>query len=342
MVHWARYGLVRSRQRLAYGAGIPENLQAHPLTAAQAPALTTALALRAATLRPRWDGLLAHWLLPSGVVAAVVGRGLPRLALAHSGDVWLLERAGPAGTLLVRTLSRAGVTLAAVNPQLARRIEHLRADERAPPVELCPLGPRDHRPASEGARRRIAAAILEDPRPLIAVVARLVPIKGVDLLLDALARPEASGLRVAIAGDGPERSHLEALAEELGVEATFLGEVDPDERSALLERADLLTVPSLTLPGGRSEGTPLAVIEAMAAGLPVVASDVGGMGWALADAGMLVPPGDAEALGRALGKLRDAPSARSELGRRGRQRAREFGWERAAARIEATLGRKLT
>lgn len=146
--------------------------------------------------------------------------------------------------------------------------------------------------------------------PRIVSVGRLVNPKDFRTLRRALLSLEPNGWRAFVAGDGPQRRHLEDLD---GVE--LLGEWDDVPR--LLAEADVFVLPS------RSEGMPISVLEAMAAGLPVAASAVGGVPEVVVDGetGFLVPPGDPEALAEALGRLLSEPELRRRMGEAGRRRA---------------------
>jgi glycosyltransferase involved in cell wall biosynthesis len=165
------------------------------------------------------------------------------------------------------------------------------------------------------------AGIARAPTPMLLVVARLVPIKGVDI---ALRAARALGMRIVIAGDGPERAALEALGGE------FLGAIGPDLRDRLLSTAAAVVVPSRVLPSGRSEGMPTIALEALAAGVPVVASAVGGLR-ALAPAARLVPPDDPRALAEAIERVLAAPPPPEEL----RAAVAHLDWPRVARRLLA-------
>lgn len=144
---------------------------------------------------------------------------------------------------------------------------------------------------------------LAGPGPVLAAVARLSPEKNLALLLAAFAAVARDDARLLLVGDGPERRALEAQAEALGVQSRvrFAGaRADVDDLWGLV---DCLALPSL------SEGMPLVVLEAMARGIPVVASAVGDVPRLLANAshGRLVPPGDEAALRAALGEALALP-----------------------------------
>jgi glycosyltransferase involved in cell wall biosynthesis len=162
-----------------------------------------------------------------------------------------------------------------------------------------------------------------DSHLVVGVAANLEYWKGVDVLLEA-ARLAQEPLRIEINGDGSLRGDLQRQAEEAGVEARFNGFV-----SEPLAGIDVLAQPS------RADNLPLAVLEAMAAGLPVVATRVGGIPELVVDGetGFVVPAEDPSALAAALDSLARDRSRLAELGRRGHQRvATHFSAEQVARR----------
>ncbi len=173
-------------------------------------------------------------------------------------------------------------------------------------------------------------------RPLVVCIGRMTPQKGHALLLEAVAqlhRSRSPGRRplLALAGDGPLRSQLEQLAHRLGIasQVCFLGRYArvPD----LLRCADVLVQPS------EFEGLPLTVLEGMASALPVIVTDVVGNNEAViaGESGLIVPPGDAGALARAIALVLDEPALAVRLGARARQRVEcEFTVARMAQRTE--------
>jgi glycogen(starch) synthase len=165
--------------------------------------------------------------------------------------------------------------------------------------------------------------------PRIACVGRLVPEKGFDLALRALARlvPRYPALRLTLAGDGPERARLEALARKLGLDGsvTFLGWLPPTRVPAMLNEATLVVVPS------RWEGLPGVAIQAAQMARPVVATRVGGIPEIVLDGetGLLVDQDDAPALAAAIASLLERPGQAAEMGHAGRRHARAaFDWRR--------------
>jgi glycosyltransferase involved in cell wall biosynthesis len=169
--------------------------------------------------------------------------------------------------------------------------------------------------------------------PRLAIVGRLIPIKGHDVLLAALARvrealPEAT---LEIAGDGPLDAELRATVARLGLTdaVSFLGRVSP--AAPVFERAAVVVVPS------RGEGFGMVALEAMERGRPVVASDVGGLPEIVEDGvtGVVVPPDDPEALAAAVVELVRDPARAAALGAAGRERAlAAFSQDRCTDRVE--------
>jgi glycosyltransferase involved in cell wall biosynthesis len=181
--------------------------------------------------------------------------------------------------------------------------------------------------AAERARLRGAAGV---PAGALAIYAgRLAPEKGADVLLEAWAAlaPETPAT-LCLVGDGPERAALEARARALGIDGRVRFAGARADVAPWLRAADLFVLPS------RTEGLSVALLEAMACGLPVVATDVGATREAAGpDGAVVVPPGRPDALAAALATvLRDAGRARA-LGAAARARAvAGFGIEAVAAR----------
>ena len=142
---------------------------------------------------------------------------------------------------------------------------------------------------------------------------RIAPEKGVDVLLEAAPR---SGVDVVIAGDGPLRGELEGRYSE----ARFLGRVDGATVDSLIAGASACVVPSTWY-----ENAPMSVLEAMAAGVPVIASDIGGIPEQVEHGvtGLLVPPGDVDALAVALAYIVEHPDAAKAMGAAARERVRQ-------------------
>lgn len=259
--------------------------------------------------------------------------GRPLVATLHVEPVvtsrwtaaWLRER------LMVVALRRWAARVIAVSA--AQRDAWLAAGLRRRPPTVVPNGVDLAEYGREGRQAtRAALGISPGDRVVIAVAALRGEEKGIDILLEAM-RGIAAGpvpTRLLVVGSGPMEPALRERARSLGVadRVRFLGYRRDVPR--LLAAADVFALPS------RRDALPTAVMEAMAAGLPVVASAVGGIP-DLVDppaTGRLVPPGDAMALAAALLELVERPALAAALGAEGRRRAKDrFGVDRWVAAL---------
>jgi glycosyltransferase involved in cell wall biosynthesis len=181
---------------------------------------------------------------------------------------------------------------------------------------------------------QLRAQLLGEGDFLVAFVGRLTPEKGLDLLLEALSHLP-TGFRLAVAGAGPQRQDLEALAQRLCVadRVTFLGRVQHEDLAAFLSACDCLVLPSRSTPVWR-EQFGLVLVEAMMCETPPVGADCGAIGEVIGDAGLVFPEGDVGTLVACLQQLYQNPELRRELGRRGRERAlRLFTWSPYVQRV---------
>jgi glycogen(starch) synthase len=178
----------------------------------------------------------------------------------------------------------------------------------------------------------------EDPfegvgRPRVLFVGRLAPQKGVRALVEAAALIENQGARVLLVGDGPERKALERKARRIGVgdRVRFLGFFAHDRLPAAMAHADLLVLPSVY------EELGTVLLEAMWSGLPIVASRTGGIPDVIEDGvnGLLVEPGDPEALARAIDRLLAERDLARRLSEGAQQRGKDYDWDVLAGSVLA-------
>jgi glycosyltransferase involved in cell wall biosynthesis len=289
--------------------------------------------------------LVAHWVIPNGPPALLASRlgGVPLAVGLHGSDVFLAQRKKLIGDR-ARAVFRAAAAVTACSPDLAERAMRL----GALPAETTtiPYGV-DHerfRPADAAAREAMRRDLgLRPGERLVLAGGRLVHKKGLDVALDAFATStvrEAGPARLVLFGYGDLLEPLRAQATRLGLadRVIFTGRVERDRVPALYAAADLFLLPSVHDHAGNVDGLPNTLLEAMAAGLPIVASDVVGVPTVIACGveGVLVPEGDAAALGAALGGLLGDPERAAALGRAARARVeRELTWPQIARRYLA-------
>lgn len=281
-----------SWQTLAFGAGMYDNVARNPARLLQFAPLLMTMARRSLPHARRADLIHAHWLLPGGIAGAVAHRltGRPLTVTVHSTDFHLLRRL-PGGRALARYVTNAAARVHFVADYLLREFEAWLPDARIRErAYVAPMGVSDH--------LEVAGEL--NASPTVGFIGRLVPIKGVDGLLRACASASVPTLKIA--GAGPERTRLGRLASDLRVSPQFLGRVSGATRQEFYAGCDVMVFPSRRMPGGRTEGLPVALLEAMACGRVVIAADTGGIPEIVVHArtGYLFEANDDRALSRVL------------------------------------------
>lgn len=302
------------------------------------------LAMLRQTRRVPPDLVHAHWVLPNGPVAALAAarRGVPLVVSLHGSDIYLPERHRWLRGLAGWTLRRAAV-ITACSGDLARRSIALGAPEER--VRVIPYGAdrETFRPADPVERQRVRAAWgLAEGEVLLLAVGRLVRKKGFEHLLRAMPQviEEAGPVRLLLVGQGDLYDELQALARALGVQEAVQmpGAIERDRLPAIFRSADLLVVPSVHDEQGNVDGLPNVLLEGMASGVAIVASDVAGIPQVIVpeQTGLLVPEKDEAALAAAIVRLLRDHQTRQRLGRQARQRVeQELNWPAVAASFAA-------
>lgn len=306
---------------------------------ARAPVLVDPLGIaraRAAVRRARPDVVHVHEpMVPLLGPAVALGTGVPLVTTNH---VWsdrdrLYRAVRP---LARRVLARAAAALVV---SAAARDYHAGAIGVAPErFDVVPNGVDVARFAAAGARGAVVPAAEPGIRRIV-FVGRLEPRKGIATLLEAFAllSEDRSDLELLIVGSGPEAPRVAELgARGLGIHAA--GIVPQEDLPAALASAEVVVAPSI---GGESFG--IVLLEAMAAGRPLVASDLPGYRSVVerGDEAVLVPPGDPRALAAAITRVLDDPRLAAALVARGRERALAHDWPLVAARVRAAYERAI-
>lgn len=258
-----------------------------------------ALRRERAAFRP--DLVHVHWWVPGGFSFwPSNGAGVPVVLTSHGTDLFLLDRF-PAARRVAGPIFRAAAEVTVISTPLVERVTRLGVP--ADRVTVLPMP--------------LSAAQLADPatgprnQGRLLFVGRLVERKGAEYAIRALAELRRWGRAVTLTlvGDGAERPRLEALAGELDVSEAvkFTGALSHDAVARHYRSASLLLMPAVTDWKGEQEGFGMVLVEAMAAGLPIVATRSGGIPDVIRDGstGLLVPERDTEALAGAAARLLD-------------------------------------
>ena len=281
--------------------------------------------------------------------ALPVGLLGPRLAtpyglVLHGAEITVPGRLPGSRALLGRVLRGAAVVVAAGGYPAA---EGERAAGRSLPVIVVPPGidPERFRPL-DPERRAKARALFDLPADgrVVVSLSRLVPRKGMDVLIEAAAKlaPLRPDLVVAIGGSGRDRKRLDRLVARTGAPVRLLGRVPEEDLPDLYGCADVYAMLCRNRWAGlEQEGFGIVFLEAAACGVPQVAGASGGAAEAVADGvtGLVVDrPGDRDAVAQALATLLDDPERRAAMGEAARRRAEDdFSYDVLAARLAEAL-----
>jgi len=224
--------------------------------------------------RRRVDAVNSHWLVPSGLIFAILSRiwGLRHISTVHSADYFLLSRI-PLGKFLIRMIVNWSEAIISVNSRMAEEIKRLSKDAR---VLVMPMGfePDKFQKIDNDEVKKLKRELGREDERFILFVGKLSEKKGIHHLISAmkLLEKEFPWLKLLIIGEGGLRTKLEEQAENLGLAGRikFLGAI-PHQRIALYYHlAELVVVPSIPDKYGETEGMPVVVLEALASNKPVV------------------------------------------------------------------------
>ena len=329
-------------------AGEFDAAQTFPILRSRRPVLLPTPSVRREVLdladRSGAELIVLDPVLPLGLIGP--GLGWPYAVIAHGAEVAIPGHTPGLRPLLARVLSRAdGVVAGGGYP--ADEAEG--AARRGLPVSLVPPGVDigRFRPLDEGERAEARRRLGVDPDVLlVASISRLVPRKGMDVLIRAAARVRSGqpNLQVVIGGGGRDRSRLERLIRTTRAPVRLVGRIEEGDLPSFYGCADVFAMLCRTRWGGlEQEGFGIVFLEAAASGVPQIAGRSGGSAEAVAhgDTGLVVQdPGSVEQVAAALDELLGDPDRRLAMGIAARKRAEEeFSYDLLARRLDQALER---
>lgn len=319
-------------ETLVNDGGIVTNLKRNPLKWLLVPAFllaqtwTTWRTIR--TWRP--DVIHAHWLIPQGLIVALLGRVSrkvpPFLVTSHGADLFAL-RFWPM-LALKRFVARRAAAMTVVSQAMLQALE--KQGISSGNVMVQPMG-------VDLTGRYVPDPRIKRDRNQLLFVGRLVEKKGLATLFRAMPRilEARPNVYLTIAGFGPEEAALRALAAKLGLESKihFLGAVTQEQLPALYRRAGLFVAPFIQARSGDQEGLGLVTVEAIGCGCPVIVSDLPAVRDVVQDSSRRARPGDAHDLAaKIIAFLHQPASAANAIDRELRARAQaHFDWQAVAA-----------
>ncbi len=258
------YFPIHKWETLCYPGAIVPRIKEKKVRVLLVPFLFISLYVHLFKLLPQFDLVHAHWIIPQGIVQSYFKK--PYIVTGHGGDVTSLNK-GLLRKLKVRCLKHAGY-ITVVSQHLKSEVLKLYDTKN---IDIISMGCKTE---NFGKQYAVTNYFQQNEKKVVLFVGRLAEKKGVTYLIDAMKNIDA---KLVIVGDGPLRESLELQAKEQGNKIIFLGAKTHEELKTIYASADIFVAPSVTAKDGDKEGIPTAIMEAMASGLPIVASNSGGI-----------------------------------------------------------------
>lgn len=301
--HWFQY-LPKKWQGLAYGSGILPNLKKNKLLYLQIPffllSMFFSLFLLCRKIKP--DVIHAHWIIPQGLIAVIVGKLLkiPVIATAHGGDAFSLNN-DTLSRLKIFTLKHCHTWTS----NTSATAEAFGESNHIPKPVVIPMGVDIEHFQSGKAYK----ALGEETRKIILFVGRLVEKKGVKYLIEAFSQLPLNIQKASvlwIIGDGDERIFLEKQAKQLGItNIKFWGQIQNKRLPDFYAAATIFVAPSIIDSKGDTEGQGVILLEAMASQAPIIATNAGGIPEVIThnETGLLIQANNPTVLSEAINSL---------------------------------------
>lgn len=300
-----RYFPVERLQALAYPGAIVPRIKEKKARGLLVPFFFIAQYFATRREMKHCDAVLVNWFVPQGVTQSFLRRKKPYIVSGLGGDVTSLN-GFPLSRIKQNIIDDAGaVTVVSDDLKKVLQTKYRNTDDiRVIPmgVDLTFFGP-EHR--DETLRAKYG-------KPIVLFVARLVEKKGARYLFEAMKDIDA---KLLVVGNGPEMDMLQGKARELDLDCDFLGPKNKDELKSIYASCDVFVAPSVIAANGDKDGLPVAILEAMASGAPIVASDIAGIAEAVVDGenGYLTEPKNVVSLRKSIQRILNDEESRKEF-----------------------------
>lgn len=325
------YFPIHKWETLCYPGAIVPRIREKKVRILLVPFLLLSLYFHLMRLLPNYDLVHAHWLIPQGIVQSFFKK--PYIVTGHGGDVTSLNK-GILKKLKIRCLKRAD-KVTVVSEYLKKRVQEI-APEIEPDVISMGVDI-----SKFGRQYRVENYFGQGDKNVVLFVGRLLEEKGVTYLIEAMKEIDAI---LVIAGDGPLKGQLEAQGREINRDSKwdkvrFIGAKTHEELRIIYASADIFVCSSVTAKEGGQEGFGLVMLEAMASGLPVVASRSGGIVQLIKDRvnGLLCEEKCVEQLTKNICAVLGNSELSKRLKEKGILTAAMFDYENVARQYEAIL-----
>ena len=319
---------------LTHFGGMPDRIEENPTVLLGVPGLLYKMSQAAKSFLSRSQSIFAHWVLPSLLIAQWISGSRSVIPVGHSGDLYLLDRLPIIlRTPLIRFMFNRIKNMTVTTHAQARMVSRWSGIPHGCRCHVLPMGvdlssafensPADNPPAEYNKNTKKFTCLF---------VGRLESVKGVMTLIRAC---EIADCVLHIIGSGPKIDKVSQSGKRRPGAVRLFGALPPGEVGVHYNRCDVVCLPSRRQASGRTEGTPRVLLEALAAGKPVIASGVGGIVDVVRNykEGLLVPPDNLELWVQALTFLKERRHIRCSMGRAARIRSTEYSWKVLAPRF---------
>ena len=325
-VHVIRYHYLpfRKWETLCYPGAIVPRIKEKKIRALEVPFLFLALWTTLLRLKSRYDVIHAHWLIPQGIIQGFVGGNY--VITSHGTDLTSLNNG------LIKKMKKRCVDRAKAVTVVSERLKQIMMDIYHVPEQKISVLSMGCDTSSFSPRLR-NESFFGDGRKHILFVGRLVEVKGVSYLIDAMKSVDAD---LYIVGSGPDKAKLEEQVhrDALDDKVHFLGARTHNQLAEIYASADVCVFPSIKASDGTVEGFGLVIIEAMASGVPVVASKSGGIVDIIEDGvnGLFAEQKNSADLAEKINRILADPELRAGLSHGGLETARRYSYDVIARR----------
>lgn len=317
-MHVIRYHYfpIKSMETLCYPGAIVPRIKEKKIRGLLVPFLFISMFFNLRKRIKQFDYVHCNWIIPQGIIQGFFTK-TPYIISGLGGDVTSLNK-GFVKKLKANALKRAEY-ITVVSKDLKTELEKR---YNVKDVEIIPMGC-DIKKFSPDNRREDC---FDKNKKTILFVGRLAEKKGAKYLIKAMKNIDAN---LVIVGDGPEKDNLVKYAQVVKEKVTFVGPKNKTELATMYASCDLFCVPSIIAKDGDKDGLPVALVEAMASGAPVVGSNIGGIGEIIEDGknGYLVRPKDVEELSEKINKLLSDEDTRKMMSKNARETALKYDFE---------------
>lgn len=313
---------------LGYSSDLKEGMKLKPKIYFLAPLLLLFGIIRLYKLckKEEIDVISSHWILPNGLIAAVVSRmiGIPYIVTLPGSDVFVARKNWLFRSLAIYAANGAS-TVVADSPKFLEILESLSPKIRNSEIIPYPVDINNFKPLRVNANPLRKSIGLSNDSIIVLSVGRLVQKKGFKYAIMACSKlmHKNKNIYQVIVGDGDLRKELESLVSKLELKKRiiFVGNIERSELVLYYNMADIFVMPSIKDKDGNIDDQPVSLIEAMSCGKPIVATNFPGISLTVADGrnGFLTPQKNTEAIKKALEKLISSKELRIRMGRESRR-----------------------